>query len=1113
MKPSLAVEPYFPENDNIPEETYETDEPYVPEETFHTPNVIVHEENLENDELYVLKENFERSGILSVDQKKNFLDVAENYLLEVQETFDEIYGIKEQEKLNILEVCCPPDSRLSKTFMESGCSAMRIGLPAFDIKTHRGLEESLHIIDQQQPELTWFSLPCGPYSPIQKLFNENTPEKMVKSENRKKISRKMIRNGIVMAKRQLSQGRHFAWEWPVNNGGWKLREMREFVEMLQKWDCLHLVPFDGCAYGLKSSKGNFLRKPWKVITSSALLAAALQRKCPGHAFHDECLGHDEARSSGFYPQSLCDTILRATREIRPLSSEEAMFPVFDTSGTMEEKIPDYAPLNESEKKASMKLIDKLHRRTGHPSNPALVATLRHRGAHPEVLQLAQRHVCPDCQELRLAPLHPAVALERSEVLWEVLVLDNAEFHIDDKVIHAMIMVDEASRLIVPHFLFEHLYGESRNCTGEEAIHAIEESWIRHYGMPASIRLDPEGAFRSGVMGQWSSERGIEILPCAAEAHGQIGLAERAIQTIKNTVRQLVQGSEFSGWLAIIQACRAHNELEKVEGFSPYQWAFGRQPTMSGRMHPSDHDVPYWTSSAAPGSNMAINLKLRVQAQQIFLRKQAEEHVTRAANSKTRKSLIFNPGDLVYFKRVKPPAQPQAAARMHHKIWRWYGPGRVLASETRSDSKGLRRKPAHIIWVVSHGRLKRCAPDQLRHASERERLLAENSESTSCAWTFHSLAQTLYKGEFEILDTHVFPEDEEAKGPPRHQGRSRSLSRPAERQPRTPRVGRSQSVAADRTSEPPEKIRKKTSQDVKTGISGEEAHQKAELERRTLQKSLSEISSGERAHQEAGIKNEKKEKKEKKDKKEKKEKDEKQERPHEAPSSSSSSSIISHPNVSEASNSVPTSGVRYEAVDLGRYLNDPSFSPPPHAMSRDRPTAELFQQPLFKKARRELGDGEADAVMFGVPEGEDFPNDVMCTIDIELPDRLSTWKQFKRTPEAFFVKKIKNAEVKWHALDPKQKEEFQKAKMTEVSQWLAASAVKRVTGEIRKDRIIPMRWVLTYKENGSAKGRIVLIGYKDPDLEELQSSAPTMCRRTRQTGPSILIGEEMANFES
>ena len=49
---------------------------------------------------------------------------------------------------------------------------------------------------------------------------------------------------------------------------------------------------------------------------------------------------------------------------------------------------------------------------------------------------------------------------------------------------------------------------------------------------------------------------------------------------------------------------------------------------------------------------------------------------------------------------------------------------MLASETRTDADGLERRAAQVVWIVCNGRLKRCSPDQLRHASDREAALAE-----------------------------------------------------------------------------------------------------------------------------------------------------------------------------------------------------------------------------------------------------------------------------------------------------------------------------------------------------------------------------------------------------
>ena len=575
----------------------------------------------------------------------------------------------------------------------------------------------------------------------------------------------------------------------------------------------------------------------------------------------------------------------------------------------------------------------------------------------------------------------------------------------------------------------------------------------------------------------------EVSPCAAEAHGQIGVVERAIQTIKHTVRQMLQSGEKEAWQAVICACQAHNEMERVDGFSPYQWAFGRQPRLNGSFHDRAHDDPFWTSSAVVGSSMQANLRLRTLAQQTFLKTQAFQQITAAVNAKTRRNQTFLPGDLIYFKRVKPPAQPAASVRMPFKLWRWYGPGRVLATETRSDGFGEERRPAHIVWIVTHGRLKRCSPEQLRHASDREKLMAEGSDAPSTSWTFHSLTQTLLKGEFERLDDHTFPEDmTERPSTPVRRARSESRSRP---QDRMDEAGtRSRSRPAKRTEEVVLKQsshertkREKTSQKfVEPGFGGEEAHQRTNPGNKIHQE-LVKVSDGEGTHQKVRTKTEEK----------------KVIQESQAPTT---------PNPSGEIASGSQSGQRSPGLDVDRLLDDPMFSPTPAAVQKDRPVKELFQQPLFKKQRKELyGHDTGDEFFIGVAnsENEMAADRLVFAIDLELPERSSDWRRMRRSPQAFYVKKVKGAEVKLHLLGPEDKVKFAEAKRAEVQQWLAASAVKRAEGMVPKDRIMSMRWVLTWKdaEHQKAKGRIVLIGYQDPDLESIQSSAPTMSRRTRQ----------------
>ena len=274
---------------------------------------------------------------------------------------------------------------------------MRIGLPAFDLSTNKGSDELQAIIKKQRPRLLWLSLPCGPYSPIQALFNEDNPEKLAKSLERKRKSRKLIRNGIRAACLQLDLGGEVGWEWPSNNGGWHLPDMRSLLDFMESKHGLFFARIHGCAYGLQNHKGNFLKKPWKVALSDQTLANGLQRLCPGDHHHDECLGGSDARDSGFYPKSMCERIFQLVMSLIQQTSRDAfpkIYPVIEEDILDEPEKPQsqLQPLSEAEAKEASKVLHKLHRRTGHPSNQALASVLKHRGAHPEVIQGPQASV-------------------------------------------------------------------------------------------------------------------------------------------------------------------------------------------------------------------------------------------------------------------------------------------------------------------------------------------------------------------------------------------------------------------------------------------------------------------------------------------------------------------------------------------------------------------------------------------------------------------------------------------------------------------------------------------------------------------------------------------------
>ena len=715
-------------------------------------------------------------------ERKSWLtQVISEWQAEIEETYVTMPKAMNTQ-YDLLELCCPVDSTLSQVVMDRGGRAHRCGLPYYDMMTQLGGDRVLQAIEEKRPRLLWISVKCGPWSPLQRLFNEDTEEKYQASMQRRKKGRKMVRQAIRAMRKQDQEGRHVAWEWPRGCEGWLLPELQAFFKFLDEQGRLFTAKLDGCMVNVTDDEGNLMKKPWTIKTTDPELANILNRRCNHTHKHQECVGKNRALKSGFYPKPMCELIAKHL-----LGSHwgqiESIFPVLQDPGdekSIEEeptKKPKLEPpLTEKERKEAFRLVHKLHRRAGHPSNRALAACLQRRGAHPDMVKIAAEHRCNECLELHLPPPAPGLNLQRSEVLWETMIMDGIDMKVDGMMIHGIVMMDEASHIAVIAEIFRRQLDEGRNTTGPETVDCIERFWVQYFGWPAKIRLDPEGAFRSNELAYWAEERGIEVLPCVAEAHQQIGDVEGLIGKIKQSMRLVLQEQpNCDPMSAAHQVLAAHNSIERVQGFSPNQWVFGRDKTMVGRLFEGGHDVPALQQMGTAQSAMNQNLKLRVAAELAYRKSQAHGQISRALNLKTRPVQQFLPGDLVFFKRVKVPAQPAAQVRMGHRLWSWYGPGRVLASETRTDSAGSERKPSHVIWVVSCGRLKRCAPDQLRHASDVEKAVAETTTGSTTSWTFHTLLNNVQKGQFEALDGRIFPEDSDLRVPARR-GRSRTPAR-------------------------------------------------------------------------------------------------------------------------------------------------------------------------------------------------------------------------------------------------------------------------------------------------------------------------------------------------
>ncbi|CAK9110706.1 unnamed protein product, partial [Durusdinium trenchii] len=710
-----------------------------PNATVLKNNVV--QTNVETFEASPPEDNFDEEGI-SYARKMTDYEAAFAWesMNELVEDSDSVFmahgGIASREHWDMLELCCSPDSLLADAVLREGGYAGRAGLHnGCDLTRPDGVDLTISLLHQHRPRWLWVSFPCGPTSAVQAL-NERTEEGRLKSRFRKRHARKVLRGGLRVLQEQLALGGEIAWEWPRNNKAWKLPEVIAFWESLRSQNRSFEILGDGCMFGLTSEHGP-VRKPWRFMVTDPHALQGLNRPCCGSHHHVPCLG-PIARRSAYYTPQLCKIVARGIMKSKELIGA-VHEPVEPDPQVLEKLTPQ-------ELQVLMESARKLHRLCGHPNNRALLKLLRARGASEELKAAAMQLKCPECIESQTATPLTKISVEREEVLWKTLQMDGFYFRHRGWIHHFILFMDEASSFAVVKEIKFHEDDQSENVSTREAIEALEESWCQIFGYPSKLRCDAEGAFRGTELATWCSERGIDMQRTPAEHHSSTGLVEKGIGELRHKMETFLRNEPVEPKRAAFAMTQAHNHVTRVGGYAPAQWAFGRSAS-------AKEDIAISSSEATPGHQMAESLRLRIEAEHLHNKLTAASRLSRAQNARSKPVKQFIPGDVVYYMRHRTPRRAPANADVdtpRMRIARWFGPARVLAAETRREHDGTVCTPGSTIWLVSCGRLLKTHVDQLRHASERELLIANASHTMATPWTFSMLTGSLQKGAFEDL---------------------------------------------------------------------------------------------------------------------------------------------------------------------------------------------------------------------------------------------------------------------------------------------------------------------------------------------------------------------------
>eukprot|EP00435_Cladocopium_sp_Y103_P045324 s1858_g13.t1 len=146
-----------------------------------------------------------------------------------------------------------------------------------------------------------------------------------------------------------------------------------------------------------------------------------------------------------------------------------------------------------------------------------------------------------------------------------------------------------------------------------------------------------------------------------------------------------------------------------------------------------------------------------------------------------------------------------------------------------------------------------------------------------------------------------------------------------------------------------------------------------------------------------------------------------------------------------------------------------------------------------------------------------PKDSPCAwrFEVELPTQWNSENTTNMSADQILLattEKKQRTEVKLSMLTPNEVKAFEKAKESEVHNWLSTGTVSKILREkLSPEQILRCRWILTWKpleeinaeqpshsklHDHKAKARLVVLGYLDPNLTEVPRDSPTLGRQSK-----------------
>ena len=750
-----------------------------------------------------------------------------------------------------------------------------------------------------------------------------------------------------------------------------------------------------------------------------------------------------------------------------------------------------APQAFSDARKVHEYLNRLHVGLGHPGQSEFLQHLRDAGAAPWLLQQAAKFSCAVCLAQKPPPPRSVVGGPKPRSFNSILSIDTLDLTLVRNGVQHRVFLLTAVDTATSFARVFHL------ATGDAfaAVQALKGGWLDSYGPPEFIYADPDTIFRSEVFSTFLTRYAVIERLSAAQAPHQHGQVERLHRTIKQQAQRVFESeSTCTAFEAAVEVVSARNELMRVEGVSPAVLVFGKLPRAPPSFAEGDEDYRLLADSLQRSDPLyEVMMLRRVAARTAWVQSEVRDRTSRIMNTRSRPYKgPYYPGQvvLVYRRRRGDAANPD-----RHGVW--IGPGEVIAVESTRD-----RLVPRVVYVTVHGRLFLCSPQQLRPVSVKAEWVMQKLKEEGLGSQRSFVEMRKARGvdirnerpsSAELEQAHEEPETsvavEDLKGeaeydpypqaPPTVPGTpvpgTPVPGTPVLATPRViPEVAEGFGVGdVGPAGQPPalvvpEDLPPPPGGDVvaePSRSSGEGAPQGGETVVQAGDRGQKRTSEFHRPVEEMA-----------------------RDRAIKGPSDED-------PLISLVSEGLPTVRTGQESKSRVR-----SRTPPPRESS--------FLS--FSDFLGEPSDHSQEAWFTKSQEHDYESTSIGLSFDVELDeitDELSICYLVRELALNASMARKRAVEVTERHLTSEEKEMFRVAKAAEWSQWVNNDVVELISRYgVDPKRIIASRWVLTWKSvpgevhagpNGSkAKARLVIRGFRDPDLGQFSTASPTLSRQGR-----------------